>query len=111
MSEKELLEKFMKHLEDEQFDIIPSDCIAPAIRNFLEEHYKTYYEVEFKKKLKPLDMFDDRDILSMDEGDGQRTIHEMYDGRTVSFTKCWEDNEGYVHHTDNCSPYDCERNK
>lgn len=49
MTEKEFLEAFFNYLDKEDFDIIPRDCIIPAIRNFLEEHHKEYFEVEFIK--------------------------------------------------------------
>lgn len=105
MTEKEFLITFIEHAEA-MGKLGDNNILDAFIDNYLEYHHQTYYEVEFVKKLKPLEMVDDRNILSMDDGEGEKTIHEMYDGRTVSFTKCWEDNEGFQHHIDGCS-YEC----
>lgn len=115
ISEKEFITKFIEYLDNEKWrGIIPNyDAIDEWLDEWLKEFHKKYCEVEFiEKKVKPLDIVDDREIIRMDDGDysgDKYTEYTSYDGVTIQYTKCFEDNEGFERHKVNCNgTKDCD---
>lgn len=99
MSEKEFILSVFENIWPDAALPEMMDEINERIDRFLDYHHQHYYEVDFIKK---------DGSLVMNTGEGKPTVHELYDGTTAVFNECWEDNEGFVHHIDQCKPGTCK---